>query len=497
MTTATSTNSKASNNATTTPFQSIFLSATRPIRNIEKNNEKNDDTNHPQQQQQQSPSSSSYTPYTILFQHSTKLNQRIIASEPLSNKSDMKKVYDNAGIERPQEMNAKNNTGSLFVEYAWKECVKRCHGHVILIQTLGNTSFDWGLASSSSPSCSVLNDHNENFKTNKNRLENDLFQKHGVLIDLYTDPLGWDEGSDDDNDGDGGGGDDNHDTNTSFKAQTHDLKSLYNCIYNATNHIQKVKEEEQKQQQQYQPIPIIFDSISSLLLHHGVHKFSIFLSQLKRQFHSTNNHTITSPIFLPTTMELLSPEYNQVLEDYADTTLSLYNGKLHIAKRSAKNHGGMIYPGLSGGMRLVKDIQYFELDRSKKILILRNSPSTKKDLDGNDDDDDDDDKNGKESKNVEECKNDANNDSSSSSNSRQGTVMTTDLNERHHHQNGAPKKKSIHLQHETVAPSKTTPVSQGDTSHKPLKSVPRIFIEENDPEYDDLDEEDPDDDLDI
>eukprot|EP01083_Nonionella_stella_P208861 757636_1 len=91
----------------TAPFTSLFLSLTRPI-----------------------PSVSSYTPYTVLFQHSQQLHHRLIAAEPLTD--DDKIVYQRANIMNPKERSLRDTHGGmLFIHQAWRECVSRCEGRVI------------------------------------------------------------------------------------------------------------------------------------------------------------------------------------------------------------------------------------------------------------------------------------------------------------------------------------------------------------------------------
>ena len=201
-----------------------------------------------------------------------------------------------------------------------------------------------------------------------------------------------------------------------------------------------------------------------------------------------------SPIFLPTTTEFLPPSSNQVLEDFADATMSLYNGKLHIAKRSARNNGGMVYPSFSGGLRLMKDVQYFEFDRVKKELILLNSATTSgrgnSDINGN-----------VNKKEVRSSSKDGN--SINDERSTKEIPQNMGVNEAHNHSTSSQhernttknRKGPIVLQHESD--EKLGSKSTNDGVGEIMKPKPRIYIEENDPEYDDMDEEDPDDDLDI
>mmetsp|Transcript_15813 Transcript_15813/g.23773 ORF Transcript_15813/g.23773 Transcript_15813/m.23773 type:complete len:515 (+) Transcript_15813:97-1641(+) len=499
--------------AATSPFQSIFLTTTRPIPSLNS-------------KAIASSSSCCYRPYVILFQHSTKLSQRIIASDPQRSSSSSKsaskskcvaknnktknggdddddddtaKIYQNAGIETPKEMSVKDNTGLLFVIEAWKECTKRCHGKVIFVQTSASNT----ILGKNNISAGASTNTSRNSRRHRDR-EYESFVSNGAIIDLHSDPMGWDDDANDERYEE----DDKNDSKqpTVFKGQTNNLQSILQCISNAVHHINNnndttgdAGDKGTSKDDEQQPIPIIFDTITPLLIHHGIHKFTMLLSHIKRSFSSSSTSSsssnnskhdktlnVVSPIFIPTLMEYLPPSSNQVIEDYCDAIISLYGGKLHIAKRSASSggNGGMIYPGFSGGKRLTKETQSFQLNHKTGDLILLHSksksnldrqkvplvsPSTTYDNDN-------------ESNIGLEKKNEKNN--------QEGLAESHTFHRNH------GKKSSILLQHESddvgEGPSKYV-----EEQKEEVKPTPRIYIEDNDPEFDDLDEEDPDDDLDI
>ena len=529
MTEQTTSSNKSNSSAQTTPFQSIFLSTTRPI---------------PIQTapDQRSSNIISYTPYTILFQHSTSLHQRIIASEPTSSSSsssntngtnrnnnalnnnkseddDTTKIYENAGIQIPKQTQMKNNLGHLFIKEAWVECIRRCHGRVILVQTTAASSSI--LYSGGRSNAGNGDDGTSSFGKNRGgREEQSMFESNGALIDLYSDPLGWD--IDDDNEEEEGKDnseehalieEDEHEDEDEkvpnkqrhaaklpvFHGQSGNLESILHAIQQCVKHLSShaSSTDSNHHQQQQQPIPIIFDSITPLLIHHGVPKFLLFVTQLKQQAttsfdhhntRKTNNQklkssTIISPIFIPSLLEYIKPpSLHQQMEDYSDAVMTLCNGQLNITKRSANRNrslggGGMVYPGFSGGIRLMKEVQYFGYDVSKKELVLFNNNSSntnrKKTVEN------------EAERKVEEEKEDV---GSYYDHKRKNVNDDTMMNER-------KKSSSILLKHESEEKGKADTDTIGGESG--TKKVPRIFIEDNDPEFDDLDEEDPDDDLDI
>jgi hypothetical protein len=401
-----------------TPFQSLFLSLTRPFSS-------------------ESISCNPYTPYLVLFQHNQHLIQRLIAAEP----DQSAQLYKNAGLLTPKETSVKDGRADLFVKEAWRECVKRCSGRVIVVKC--SQSIDFGC-------------DKEIRKNRKNRELDKLFGENGVVVDLFSDPLGWDA-------------DFRSDANvecssvaTTFKAQATKLQSVLLVLQEAAQYISSQTSLDDGTTETIQPIPIIFDSITPLLLHHGVEKVTMLFSRLKQSVEKT----IISPIFVPTLTEILPSSGNKILEEYADAILTLNGGKLTIAKRSARV-GGMVCGGLSGGLRLTKDHQHFEIEgngnNSNGLVLL---------------------KKGMESSSK---------------------VMKEEKNDLHDIESGA---KRLNLSDNTSSMEKNStqrPILQheedkseaSNTKEVSSKPAPRIFLEENDPEFHDLDEEDPDDDLDI
>jgi len=338
----------------------------------------------------------------------------------------------------------KDARGDLFVKEAWRECVKRCSGRVIVVKCSDSVNFGYA---------------QDSRKNRKDRELDKLFGENGAVVDLHSDPLGWNSDC---------GLDVNAAAGISpkqFKGIATKLQSILSVVQEAANFISSQTPLKENtaigENASIQPIPVIFDSISPLLLHHGVEKMTILFSRLKQTF-------ITSPIFIPTLSETLPPAGNRMLEEYADAVLTLSGGKLLIAKRSARV-GGMVCGGFSGGLRLTKDEQHFEIGGNSNDLVLLKKGSepnntrtkeTKSDLA--------DVEKGTKRLNLQDVP-------------AKQAVLANENNF---------KQRPV-LRHEDDASDRST------TQEVAPKPTPRIYMEEDDPEFDDLDEEDPDDDLDI
>ncbi|GFH56633.1 hypothetical protein CTEN210_13109 [Chaetoceros tenuissimus] len=398
----------------TTPFTSLFQSTTRPIPTSTK----------------QQPT----TPYLILFQHSQQLTQRIIAAEPSQNSN----IYKNANLQTPKTICNKDTRGDLFIQQAWTECVQRCNGRVILIQ-----------------------DGNINFQQDKAFNTWNLMKRHGVVIDLWNRDS-WEL-------------QDDIEMNQDIKVLTANgilLEHVLQVIQDASQYIETVNSGDNNENSEL-PIPIIFESSTPFLIHHGMERLILLLTKIKQTFRNVG------PIFIPSLMELSTPLENRQLEEIADAVMTLNGGKVSIVKRSARN-GGMISTGFSGGLRLIKEVQQFELkgnNAATELVLLK--------------------------KNTDVSMNHSENQKNNKTKIKSGDQDNTDIVAKqtqgleirptpdgHKHKTSRRPVLKHENEKETVNESRSTPESI-------QKQAPRIFMEEDDPEFDDLDEEDPDDDLDI
>ena len=353
--------------------------------------------------------------YKILLQSTYSYADRITAATPNHPSKDLQCI--------------KNGCCDVIWLECWTEIVQLCEGRMVWINALNSISV-------------------------KNSVEPhvwELFQENGRMIDLYSNPFGWDEDSDEEE----------TKANTNVTTQTANLTSLesiYQVIEDACSNLHQSSTSNK-------PIPILFDSLTPLLLHHGHATLQLFLSTLSQI--STSSYT-ASPILLPlsTTVSL---DTVRMLEDDADAVLTLVDGRLEIAKRSARMGGSI--DGLSG-VRLMKDVQYFDVVVGDGGIRLW----TKGEGQG-----------GRDATRKENENRSPKQDSSTSM-----EVLDRTNERKESKRSGTSQGRGgVTLQHEGEEGRVLPPAVQS------TKPTPRIFMEENDPEFQDLDEEDPDDDLDI
>lgn len=364
--------------------------------------------------------------------------------------------------------------GMLFIHETWKECVSRCDGRVIFVSCLDHIKFG-----------------------SDGDREVGLFENNGVVVDLFSDPLGWDDEGESDSCGENVGV-------KTIKGHVSKMKSISSSIHKAAEYIQKSREKDRSGYGAdgngcFKPTPIIFDSVTTILLHHGVEKLTVLLTHLKQNEGNRirgRYNSALSPIFLPCLVETLSSSCHQILEDYADAVMTLNGGRVSIAKRSARS-GGMVCGGLSGGVRLIKDIQLFDIDDGRLKLKTKNGNQCRRQNDKED---------GSDNHKKEVSKGGPTNDTAitrlaNQSNeveqiSSQTRGLRLDESSEKRPNRGHQRPVLKHQSDEQPRKKDLTESLQASTTSI-NKPAPRIFMEENDPEFDDFDEEDPDDDLDI
>ena len=355
-------------------------------------------------------------------------------------------IYKLAGVTSPEKVAQKDLCGSLIMKAAFRECINLCDGFVILVSTLGWCDSD---------------------------ISSNLWVKHGVIVDLSSNPVDWDEHYKTRSQQDTGEIVQIHD----YKVRTitgclDSLSSLLSAIQQAVTIIEDLRSKEKLTKPENEnssslhnitPIPIIFDSISLLIRIHGPRNIVSFLDKLKHigvNNSAYNKNTMASPIFIPVLNEVLPQSIHRSIEDLADATMTVKSGQLLIARRSARGGGGMLSPSLGPcGRKLVKDIQQFEIGHEGTLQW-----------------------------NVSE-------------NNYEHVIQSTFT---------ASKSKLMNLgSSDSNATSSLTGridklMLQSDdgprpsvSSNLPLDTKPRIFFETDDPEFLDIDDEDPDDDLDL
>eukprot|EP00984_Skeletonema_dohrnii_P020050 scaffold9692_cov117-Skeletonema_dohrnii-CCMP3373.AAC.9 len=330
----------ASSQSSLNPWESLLVSATRA---------------RPSQDSSASTSSSPLTTsdailgggYTILLQHSmTPKSQRKWALESTIANVDSNSnnsTTNNASLSSQfasslsiqQQHHANNQTssssasarraggdwygisGPFLVRQAFHDLSKKCNGRVVLVSVAGTSGI-----------CDLDQEYNDDAAyDHQSRTDDDknnvdvvkLFHRNGACVDLNSNPFGW---NDENNNHDSCNDDDSFST----KATLNNMLSIATAIRQAASRI----EERNNEQQSQQPIPIIFDSLTPLLHLHGAERITILLKSLGRtsppldnSSSSTNSSLCLSPIIAPILYESICLSDHRTLEDCADAMVQL------------------------------------------------------------------------------------------------------------------------------------------------------------------------------
>lgn len=377
-------------------------------------------------------------------------------------------------------------SGPFLVRQAFEELCRRCDGAVIFVSLLGTSGvldLDELDESNLNDVDYVVNDYAadtgddgeddegehinlEMLRKQKSAVQK-MFRRNGAWVDLSSDPFGWEE-------------DTENDCGNSFvqRSSMDKLQSIAMAIRRAAANIEsrrpssRGKEKNQRKQQMQPPIPIVFETLTPLLHLHGVEKINLLIKSLGRSMPSSTtvpsgiNPPILSPIIVPILYESLRPSEHRCLEDIADSMIHLnvmdtqrrvsasslndpnsttvISGVMDLVRRGGGGGGNL-------GGKLIRHCVPFHIMRAASIgtfpLDARDSCYWVLDRDANDD--------------TEESNKDQ-----QVSNQSTGSTTTTSA--------GEPASS-------TTGPSR-----------------PRIYLQDDDPEFDDFDEEDDlDDDIDL
>jgi len=219
-------------------------------------------------------------------------------------------------------------SGPFLVRQAFHDLSKKCNGRVVLVSVAG-TSGIWDLDHD--------NDDDGYYHQQSSKDDDDknivdmikLFRRNGACVDLNSNPFGWNDELKTEQESKN-----NNDT-FSTKATLNNLQSIATAIRQAASRIQS------NEQQSQQPIPIIFDSLTPLLHLHGAQRIAILLKSLGRTSslldnnnnNNNNNNSSSSgnttplsslsPIIVPILYESISPSDHRTLEDCADAMVHL------------------------------------------------------------------------------------------------------------------------------------------------------------------------------
>ncbi|KAL7480551.1 hypothetical protein ACHAW6_006242 [Cyclotella cf. meneghiniana] len=465
------------------PWDALFASTTRPrIRPTSNIPSINDIRTHPSVENCNDASSSPSEMaggYTILIQHSiTSQSQRDYAFSSAVNEGSVPhsvtRAMGSLSVSRPSQSSSRASdaapsargewfgiTGSFLVRKTFEELCCRCDGSVVLVTLLGKAGVV-DLESLNGFNNHVYNDRGEDYdghghehdvrkrgqkEINRRKQATQLFRQYGAVVDLASNPFGWaEEPMDAVSDG------------FITESKMNNLQSIANVIRAAAVRVENHRKIPQNapSQKQYgqQPIPIIFDSLTPLLSLHGVHNVVLLLQSFK-QAALASQPSILSPVVAPILYESMRPSDHRSLEDIADALLSLQ--LMQIERQNSEIASGVldvVRRGGSGnglGGKLMQDCIPVHI-----MAAIEYSSINGRNFDA-----------------------------------RDKFYWILDC-----HNNSSQKKQSPNEHGDAPRRNSESEAKQSAENAQPTPR-PRIYLEDDDPEFDDLDEEDPDDDLDL
>ena len=198
--------------------------------------------------------------------------------------------------------------GSFLVRNSFDELSIRCEGALVFVSLLGTS----GVVECESFLDKVdVFDHDtlenvEHKEISKRRNALKMFRKNGVIVDLASNPFGWDDTTKDDSE------------DVIVTSSIDSLQSVADAIYAAAARVCSPQSCDAQR-----PIPIIFDSLTPLLSLHGAQNVALLL----RRFKCLKPHSsplILSPIIVPILYESISPPDHRLIEDISDAFISLH-----------------------------------------------------------------------------------------------------------------------------------------------------------------------------
>ncbi|KAG7358327.1 hypothetical protein IV203_014915 [Nitzschia inconspicua] len=375
--------------------------------------------------------------YRILLQQSFSLSDRIAAAQPVENAQ----VYRRAGQLMPSEVATKDMLGG----HAWLL-------HLIELSAAAVTksaavALDSG-GTIAAPKMVLISTLPQDGTELTRHLSHDQEQHVDILELASLDPFGWDTIGDAPNDA----------TNDitkrdllSHNLTLSDLRSLYEYL----------RQPQSEASNRRQPTIVIWQSLTPLIQFHGFQKTLKFLRALP------GLQVWITPI------SCLTPFQHAALEDAANCLLQVQNGHATFLKQGVREPGNVQRETIMYELRAVRDetdgavfhrvVEGAEVSGKPEVEDITDQETLRKAMDALD-----------VGKAI------------SSSNTGIATKLTTNASDRNTSRGPQPKMK-LQLEEETKI----------EKSSSKLQQRPRIYMDDDDPEFNDLDEEDPDDDLDI
>mmetsp|Transcript_18357 Transcript_18357/g.39735 ORF Transcript_18357/g.39735 Transcript_18357/m.39735 type:complete len:526 (+) Transcript_18357:49-1626(+) len=400
-------------------------------------------------------------------------------------------LYRLAGLRTPSESCTRDLSGGLLTLCALEQIVVRTGGRVVWVKICDNLT---------------LPESDTGTTTGEGGGWVGQFRRHGATVDLASDPLGWDEdcsssdGTVKEREEEKASDVDNVTAATStahrsFKSRMDGLQMVLDTIERAASSIVLAGCDSTSDDGTSAaiPVPVVFDSITPLINLHGMVQTTKLLRHLLGRVGVSagtvsTTHTL-SPVVVPLLIESTRPHDMRCLEDAADAIITLSDGEMRTARRG----GGDGRVGGAAG-RLINDIQKFALQQQQnngsnsqheKLILLKSQDQEAS------------------RRTVKSKASNSNNEESSAATTMQGLseqLAAVDTSTSHKNTTAqlARPKLQIGEDGRGAAAARADGVSLKAPQSNTSRPGPRIFVQDDDPEYDDMDEEeDLDDDLDI
>lgn len=390
--------------------------------------------------------SESDQPYLFLVQHTQSFQTRQTATTLRKDET----VYRRAGLRTPAE-NAKRDfaAGALWLQYIVGELKKEATD-ILWIQTSSRRLPEW-LQTATTRSSSTIQ----------------------VMDVAAVDAFGWDD-------------DDDETTKESSSGLLNDLDHLATCI---ENHVKETVNARKQQSPKSEPassstptatasaqrIPIVIESLTPLFMRHGMERTICFLERICQ--------TAACPVIVAVRTETLAAVQHCVLEDLAQATLCLLSGEAVLLRQGVREKGNMVRENLPYRMTSVDGgtssgvltrLQVVSLDDADSQLVSGMETDLEHVV--------------PEVPVALQALSLAANANTTAANP---TAAATNTNT---NTNTNRSKVKLELQDDD-GPRKVAPQESSPSTEK--ASTAHIYIQEDDAEFQDYDEEDPDDDLDI
>ena len=404
-------------------------------------------------------------PRIVLLQSSHSLPLRLDASSSLSSAQE-KDVYERAGVRTPAETARRDFLGGThWLSFVVDEIVAQQH------QSVNNSSNN---ESPSSIDCRILwIAHREG------KGPSSAFQAKypNVMIEVLraaNDPWGWERGGDSDViDNSEAGNEVTREIGKESAIRLDDLNYLSSKI---NDRIKRLTAQENHSAagaantiaKPATRVVVVWENLSPLLLNHGVESTLRFVQSCCRG----------CLVLLPVLNELLTPAQHTRFEDAASACLWLNQGEITLIRKGVREAGNVIRETVD--FDLVHTVSNLSVPgdgsnnaKSKVVIVEKSTPSSP---------------------------------SSTFENATKVADIAGDGSSSGRIEGSRPGKIQLRLEPEPGKSSDTISqiatfttvfaVSDSSTTNTSV-TRPRIYLQDDDPEFDDLDEEDPDDDLDI